>query len=155
MTWIVLRYGNKYTHEHFTVGTSWQNCTWCSAIPGTAITEGLVQNGRVGVGMWDSSLLPVLHHRLSKILSHIKLLYSQEYTQKMGSKFSICTCVRGSGCTSINLTIVSRKKAHGPYTYFVLRQGGGRIFATSVHFTMKMHPCLQYHNLQQDIAPGG
>ena len=46
-------------------------------------------------------------------LIHIKLLYSQEYTQNMGSKFSICTCVRGSDCTSINLTIVSRKGPMG------------------------------------------
>ena len=36
--------------------------------------------------------------------------------------------------------------------YFVLRQGGGRIFVTSLHFTTKKRPCLHYHNLQQDIA---
>ena len=31
--------------------------------------------------------------------------------------------------------------------YFVLRQGGGRIFLTSLHFTTKKRPCLHYHNL--------
>ena len=33
--------------------------------------------------------------------------------------------------------------------YFVLRQGGGWIFVTSLHFTTKRR---LYHNLQQDIA---
>ena len=30
--------------------------------------------------------------------------------------------------------------------YFVLRQGSGRIFVTSLHFTTKKHPCLHYHS---------
>ena len=33
-----------------------------------------------------------------------------------------------------------------------LRQGGGWIFLTSLHFTTRKRPCLHYHNLQQDIA---
>ena len=37
--------------------------------------------------------------------------------------------------------------------YFVLRQGGGWIFVTSLHFTTKTaRACLHYRNLQQDIA---
>jgi len=43
----------------------------------------------------------------------------------------------------------------GPWAvqhYFVLRQGGGRIFVTSLHYTTKKRPCLHYHSLQQDIA---
>ena len=36
--------------------------------------------------------------------------------------------------------------------YFVLRQGGGWRFVTSLHFTTKKCPCLHFHNLQQDIA---
>ena len=31
--------------------------------------------------------------------------------------------------------------------HFVLRQGGGRIFVTSLHFTTKKCPCLHCHNL--------
>ena len=38
-------------------------------------------------------------------------------------------------------------------TCFVLRQGGGRIFVTLLHFTMKKGPCLHYHNLQQYCTP--
>ena len=34
----------------------------------------------------------------------------------------------------------------GGTPYFVLRQGGGRIFVISLHFTTKKHPCLHYHN---------
>ena len=30
--------------------------------------------------------------------------------------------------------------------YFVLRQGGGQIFVTSLHFTTKKRLCLHYHN---------
>ena len=33
--------------------------------------------------------------------------------------------------------------------YFVLRQGGGRIFVTSLHFTIKKHPYLHYHSLHR------
>ena len=40
----------------------------------------------------------------------------------------------------------------GSTHYFVLRQGDGRIFVTSLHFTTKKRPCLHYHNFQQDIA---
>ena len=40
----------------------------------------------------------------------------------------------------------------GGTLYFVLRQGGGWIFVTSLHLTTKKRPCLDYHNLQQDIA---
>ena len=36
--------------------------------------------------------------------------------------------------------------------YFVLGQGVGRNFITSLHFTTKKRPCSHYHNLQQDIA---
>ena len=36
--------------------------------------------------------------------------------------------------------------------YFVLRQGGGQIFVTSLHFTTKKLPCLYYNDLQEDIA---
>ena len=36
-------------------------------------------------------------------------------------------------------TIVSRKR--GTH-YFMLRKGGGQIFVTSLHFTMKKRPCL-------------
>ena len=47
----------------------------------------------------------------------------------------------------------SREKGPmGDTHYFVLRQAGGRIFVTSLHFTTKKPPCLHYHNLQQDIA---
>ena len=49
-------------------------------------------------------------------------------------------------------TIISRKRAHGQSHYLVLIQGCGRIFVTSLHFTMKNCPCLHYDNLQQDIA---
>ena len=36
--------------------------------------------------------------------------------------------------------------------YFMLRQGDGRTFVTSLHFTTKKRPCLHYHNFQRDIA---
>jgi len=38
---------------------------------------------------------------------------------------------------SLSLTIVSRKRVHGRYVHF---------------FATKKHPCLHYHNLQQDIS---
>ena len=35
----------------------------------------------------------------------------------------------------------------GDTHYIVLRQGGGWIFVTSLHFTTKKQPCLHYHKL--------
>ena len=49
----------------------------------------------------------------------------------------------------------SSPKIKGPMGsthYFVLRQGAEWIFVTSLHFNTKKHPCLHYHNLQQDSA---
>ena len=37
-------------------------------------------------------------------------------------------------------TVVSRKRPHGWCTLRLLRQGGGRIFVTSLHFTTKKRP---------------
>ena len=49
-------------------------------------------------------------------------------------------------------TVVSRKGPMGGVHYFVLRQGSGRIFVTSLHFITKKRPCLHFHNLQEDTA---
>ena len=48
--------------------------------------------------------------------------------------------------------IVSEKGPMGGTHYFVLRQGGGWIFVTSLYFTTQKRPCLHYHNPQKDIA---
>ena len=51
-------------------------------------------------------------------------------------------------------TVVLQKRAHGRYITFVLRQGGGLIFVTSLHFTTKKHPCLHYPGVQTPEAGG-
>ena len=47
---------------------------------------------------------------------------------------------------SPGIDVVPRKRVKGGAHYFMLRQG---IFVTSLHFTTKKRPCLNYHNLQQ------
>ena len=66
---------------------------------------------------------------------------------------SMYVAVLGRNRTLLCCVPQSRKKGPmGGVHYFVLRQGGGQIFVTLLHFTMKQRLCLHYHNLQQDIA---
>ena len=72
------------------------------------------------------------------------------------------TAVVSTICNSCYLPPSSRiyrslvnKGPMGGTHYFVLRQGGGWIFVTTLHFTTKKRPCLHYNNLQQDTVESG
>ena len=50
----------------------------------------------------------------------------------------------------MHITVVLQKGPMGGTHYFMLRQGGGRIFITSLHLLRKSVPCLATSS--QDIA---